>query len=102
MSIKPITPQEVTCNNIPNFVINTVNKLITNSWNGKCSIVTLHDLIYNLLKAYNNGEPLSKEEISLVKNWLCIEDIYRDAGWKVVCYQSYHTKGISIYFKFEK
>lgn len=106
----PITPDDVMSLK-PNFqekpeekiIIECVNQLIINNWDGKLSIIYLSTLILNVLSKIKNNEKYKNEthedlEI-IVKRWLnngkILKRIYKDYGWEVKCYET--EEGFSSY-----
>ena len=76
--VKPISPQEVV-NEIPSFIIAAVNKLIQEKWDGRRAMISQNAIINAVLK---NSNCPSRQAI-FENNWLNIESLYRDRGWKV-------------------
>ena len=83
VKITPITPdvvQEKFLEEIPDFIISTVNSLIIKNWNQteKCAKIKQEEILEKVLQLGN----ISSEEI-FKKHWFDFEDIYRNVGWIV-------------------
>ncbi len=81
MNVKPISPDEVVQKkktSFPDFVLEAFNELITKNFRGKSAIIKQNDVV-NLI--------VSKGAIDIdavfAAHYLDVEDVYRDAGWKV-------------------
>ena len=98
--IKPITPDEVK-HVIPDFVIKTVNKLITEKWNGKEAIIIQNDIIDEILNNYPDEDKPSRYTI-FESHWLDFEPLYRKAGWNVTYRKPAFDENFKSYFKFTK
>ena len=97
--IKPIRPEEVI--NIPDFIIETVNKLVQKNWNGKEAIVKQADIMRIISSNDPKDDRPSRWEI-FSNHWLDFENLYRSVGWIVTYYKPvYHEKGYA-YFQFKK
>lgn len=79
--IKPITPAEVTSaklSKIPDEVIKAFNDLIVTEWDGYCSVIRQDEII-----ALVTARLKVKRQTVFDNKWLDVEDIFRQAGWKV-------------------
>lgn len=79
--IKPITPNEVLsakASKIPDEVIAEFNELIANDWNGHRSVVRQNEICTLVAKRLD-----VKRQTVFDNKWLDVEDIFRQAGWKV-------------------
>jgi hypothetical protein len=84
--MKPISPDELT-SDVPEFVIGCVNKLIKENWDhiSKEAVVSQTELIEEIISAGEKcGEYTNSNQI-FYTGWLDFEDIFREAGWAVVC-----------------
>ena len=79
--IEPISPNDVK-KFIPDFIIETVNKLIVEKWDGNKAII-LQDDIMDIVSSNDadDGKPSRREIFD--KGWLDFEPLYREKGWKV-------------------
>lgn len=98
--INPITPEEARkCRPlIPDFVLQVVNELISEKARNNKKITIKQNEIVNKIIARHSD--MTKKEI-FDSNWLDFEDIYRDAGWKVVCDKPGYNEDYDAYFVFE-
>jgi hypothetical protein len=91
--VEPISPNEVK-KIIPDFVIEAVNHLIKEKWNGVNATV-LQDEILDIIASDDiDDDKPSKREI-FEKNWLDFEDLYREKGWIV----EYDKPGYNEFYK---
>lgn len=77
-NIKPISPDEVVYD-IPEFVIEAVNKLIAKNFRGNSFTIKQKDIVKEIC---DNNTDVTSQQIYDNK-WMNFEDIYREAGWKV-------------------
>lgn len=79
--IEPISPNDIK-KFIPDFIIETVNKLIIEKWDGDKAII-LQDDIMNIVSSNDadDGKPSRREIFD--KGWLDFEPLYREKGWDV-------------------
>lgn len=79
--MKPITPDEVgkqLLNDIPEEVVEVVNKLIAKHWSGRRSVVNQSEIAREIAARMDVSESYVYR-----KEWLDFEPIFRDAGWNV-------------------
>ena len=104
--IKPITPDEVEKerrNNIPDFVIEAVNKLLKKKWDGKEAIIKQDEIIAEMKPCWTSMENGVRFRPKVFSNhWLDFEDIYRDNGWNVEYDKPAYCESYDAYFKFTK
>lgn len=84
MAVQPISPQEALAlkiTNIPDVVIETVNKMLAEKMTKNPRIVLLQKDICDRICAVAPG--LNKNLI-YASGWLDFEPFYEKAGWKVV------------------
>lgn len=79
---KPITPdeakkQKVTV--IPDFVISAFNDLILKNYSGNSAVVSEKEVVAKIL-SYG---PNTTRKMIYDNHWLDVEDVFREAGWKV-------------------
>lgn len=104
--VKPISPEdiiELRLDEIPDEMIETVNKLIVQNWGvGKARVLQkdIEDAFLILYNSKYNKEMASREMYD--KRWMDIEDIYRKKGWKVNFFKPDYTESFDSYFVFEK
>lgn len=79
--VEPISPSDVK-KFIPDFIIETVNKLIVEKWDGDKAII-LQDHIMDIVSSNDTDidKPLRREVFD--KGWLDFEPLYREKGWDV-------------------
>ncbi len=106
MGIKPITPQQAKSNRVavlPSAVLEAFNELITENLDGKSATIGQNEaiaLIQKKLTLTDGGiYHLSAQEIC-DKGWLNIEDVYREAGWKVAYDKPGYNETYEATFKF--
>lgn len=95
--VKPITPQEVT-HEIPDFVINAVNGLIKQKWDGHEAVIK-QDEIMNIISSNDVDDPRPTHKEVYDHKWLDFENLYEKAGWECK-YFNYETW--DAYFEFKK
>lgn len=87
-------------NKVPDFVIQTINELLTENWNDK-EIILKRDIIIERMQYHT----FNKYSISVLErfissfHWFNFKSLYEDAGWDV----SFETVSFSNrypYFKF--
>ena len=96
--VTPIKPEDLPKQKreqIPDLIIETVNKLIAKNWNAETREATVYQ--DDILKAI--GKKLDHDEI-FDNHWLDIEDIYLAQGWKVVYYSPAYCENYRAYFVF--
>lgn len=102
--MKPISPNELTPN-IPAFVINCINNLIRQEFNyfSKEAVIGQDVLIDDVVSAAEKcGEYTNSTQI-FYTGWLDFEDIFREAGWTVVCRRAaYWTTSEKMEYVFTK
>ena len=105
--VKPIKPSEVVKEvNIPDFIIEAVNKLIKEKWNGFEAKIYQDDILEIVAvrqkdpDAEDDGRP-TREEV-FKNHWLDIEDLYRKQGWNVVYDKPAYCETYKAYFIFSK
>ena len=98
--IKPIRPEEIT-HNIPDFVIEAVNKLIKKNWNGREAIIKQDEIMALISSNDPNDDKPSRREI-YEHNWLDFENLYREAGWVVMYDKPGYNERYDAYFQFRK
>ena len=98
--MRPVTPSEVSKLKkelMPNWVLSVWNKLIAKNWDGYRSVVDQSEAINALRESPDNDNPGGS-----VVYYLEIEDIYRQAGWKVTYDKPGYNESYSAKFIFEK
>lgn len=100
--MKPITPDEVQNaknTNIPDYVIDSFNKLIASRWNGYSATINQIDVINHIIaNCYGN---ITKREIYDNK-YLDVESIFESVGWKVEYDKPGYCETYEPNFKFTK
>ena len=79
--VEPISPSDVK-KIIPDFVIEAVNQLIMEKWDGYEAVI-LQDDIMDIVSSDDpdNDKPSRREVFD--KGWLDFEPLYREKGWDV-------------------
>ena len=80
--VEPISPNDVK-KVIPDFVIEAVNQLIKEKWDGKKAII-LQDDIMNIISSNDPDDDKPSRNEIFNKGWLDFEDLYREKGWYVM------------------
>ena len=98
--MKPLRPEDVAvakAETIPDKVIEVVNNLIAQKWNGSTATLT-QDEILDAIVSY----VACSRQYVLDNNWLDFEEVYRDVGWSVAYDKpGYCEHGIAC-FRFSK
>jgi hypothetical protein len=92
MKVKPITPDEVV-HEIPDVIIEVVNTLIKENWNGQKSHILQEEILERL--------PIPRDEV-FEKHLLDFEHIYREAGWNVIYDKPGWDEKYKAFFEFTK
>lgn len=85
---------------IPNAIIEIVNNLITQNWEGFKAIVYQDDIIKAYLK-HPEASVKTRDQV-FEKHFLDFEDIYRSIGWSVRYESPDRDEDFKSYFKFTK
>lgn len=91
--IEPISPNDVK-KSIPDFIIETVNKLIVEKWDGNKAIILQDDIMDKVSSNDADSDKPSRREI-FDKGWLDFEPLYREKGWSV----EYDKPGYNEFYK---
>lgn len=96
--MKPISPDDIVAPEIPNFVIDIVNRLIRQNYQSrrKCSIIEQREIVKEI-KATINANDLAFD----IK-WLDFEELYRSVGWNVEYDKPGYNESYEATFKFTK
>lgn len=78
MNVKPISPNEVKANPVPDEVILVWNMLINKYWDGYSSIVMQRDAVSEIASSLG----IQEKEV-FANKYLDIDQLYRDVGWKI-------------------
>jgi hypothetical protein len=102
--MKPISPQEVAqakAKRIPEPIIRAFNDLIAKNWDGEFSVVFQVKVIELAIEYFCEEKQIqvTREKI-FQNNWLDIEEIYRNEGWKVIYDRPSYCENYEAYFKF--
>jgi hypothetical protein len=79
--IEPISPSDVK-KIIPDFVIEAVNQLINEKWDGDEAIILQDDIMDMVSSDDPDIDKPSRGEV-FDRHWLDFEDLYREKGWDV-------------------
>jgi hypothetical protein len=98
--VKPLKPSEVETKKqeaLPDFVILAFNELIARKWNGEVATFTRKEATDLIRGKMGNGDdrPFSPE-------WLNVEPIYRQEGWKVRVEFPDPTEHYDSYYEFRR
>jgi hypothetical protein len=94
--IKPISPEDLVML-VPDFVIEAVNELIIENWNGREARITQDSIIGRII----SKESISRDEIYR-RNLLNFEPIFEEAGWEVTYDKPGYCESYKAYFLFKK
>lgn len=90
--IKPIAPDEVV-HEIPDVIIEVVNTLIKEKWNGRKSHILQDEILERL--------SIPRDEV-FEKHLLDFEHIYREAGWSVIYDKPGWDENYKPFFEFKR
>lgn len=96
-----ISPKDITAhkrNTIPEFVFDVFNELIAADFSGSVATVKQNAVIERILA---DQIDLDRQTI-FSRGWLNIEDVYEQAGWKVVYDKPYYNETYEAYWMFKK
>ena len=96
-----ISPKDITAhkqNSIPEFVFDAFNKLIAADFSGSVATVKQNAVIEQIL-----ASQIDIDRQTIFSNrWLDIEDVYEQAGWKVVYDKPGYNETYEAYWMFKK
>jgi hypothetical protein len=98
MRIKPVSPQEVAevrLETIPNEVIQVVNALIAEDYDGGYATILQKDIVEGLIAAGYSRDEIFK------RHMLDFEEIYRQSGWKVEYDKPAYNESYDANFQFK-
>lgn len=91
--VEPISPSDVK-KIIPDFVIEAVNQLINEKWDGYEAVI-LQDEIMAIISSSDDMDDKPSRKQILDKGWLDFEPLYREKGWDV----EYDKPGYNEFYK---
>ncbi len=97
--VQPIRPSEIAsekATTAPDAVLRAFNALITENYSNSGAKILQKDVVGRLIAA-----GLDRAEI-FRRGWLDVEDIYREAGWKVKYDKPGYNETYDAYFVFSK
>lgn len=97
---RPITPEQVAKkrkNSIPGEVFQVFNLLISESWDGRESVVLQKDAVKRIREILN-----ITSTIIFDNGWMDVEDHYRGAGWKVDYDKPGYNETYDAFYTFRK
>lgn len=96
--MKPISPDDVIVPDIPDFVIDIVNRLIRQNYQSrrKCSVIEQREIVKEIKVLIN----IYGLEFDI--KWLDFEELYRNAGWNVEYDKPGYNESYEATFKFTK
>ena len=96
-TVTPITPQEVKDKRfIPIAIIEAVNELITENWNGNCARVYQKDIVK--LAQEKDSKLVSSKMFDM--NYMDFEKDYEQQGWVVKYHEPGRDDSFGEYFNF--
>lgn len=101
--VTPIRPDQIgehKAKIFPDFVLKAFNDLLAEKYSHGSAKIVQKDAVQRILQ-YGNMLP---EEKSVIYNngWLNVEEIYRDAGWKVKYDKPGYCESYDAFFEFSK
>lgn len=102
-AIKAITPAEAAnahATNIPDFVIEVVNKLISSAFSGSNSFVITQKRIVEEIIKDNHNIPHISSRLIFDNNWLDFEPLFEKAGWDVEFDKPGYNESYEVFFRF--
>ena len=103
--VKPISPEEAKHAKqdvIPQAVIAVVNKLLKERFNGRSARLMQAEVLHEALACMRADGASVSEDDFFDRHWLDFEQLYRDAGWKVVYDQPAYNESYEASWRFEK
>lgn len=100
--IEPIKPQEITLAKakiFPDFVLQSFNELIAENFTNGRAVVKQPDVIARMVK--NAASEDVTRNVIFDRGWLNVEEIFRDAGWKVTCDKPSYNEDYVAFFEFK-
>lgn len=98
-TVTALKPEEVVKarkESLPNAALEAFNQLITENFNGHGATVYQKDVVALMVE-----KGLDRDEI-YQRGWLDVEDIYRQAGWKVIYDKPGYNENYEAFFTFSK
>lgn len=100
MNVKPISPDEVVQKkktSFPDFVLEAFNELITKNFHGNSATIKQDDVVDLIV----SKSSMDRQSI-FDAHYLDVEDVYRDAGWKVKYDKPAYCETYAATFTFSK
>ena len=100
--IEPIKPQDIAQAKVkafPDFVMQTFNELIAENFTNGKATVRQCDVIARMVKLAAS-EDVTRNVI-LNRGWLNVEEIFREAGWKVTYDKPAYNECYEAFFEFK-
>jgi hypothetical protein len=101
--IKPITPNEVVSHKtnvvIPDYVFEAFNYLISKNFRNGSATIKQNEVIERIISAHS--ETITREYL-FDNHFLDVEDVYREAGWRVEYDKPAYCETYEASFKFTK
>lgn len=98
--VNPIKPEEVILR-IPDFIIEAVNDLIKEKWDGQCAVIKQNEIM-EIVSSDDPEDPRPSRKKVFDHNWLDFEPMYRQVGWGVLYDKPGLGENFDAYFKFTK
>jgi acyl carrier protein phosphodiesterase len=100
--IKPIKPneiQKIKNSKIPEWIINIVNEMLIEKWDGREARFTLKEVMNAVMAVAPEG--MTREHI-YNNHWMDFEDLYRQEGWKVEFDKAAYNEDYDDFYRFTK
>lgn len=100
MTVNPITPEEVDdqqITSIPDEVITIFNEMIVENWRGSYAHVDQNAVVNRIAERMM----VSRSHI-FDRGWLDVEQLFRNAGWKVMYDKPGYCESYDAYFEFRR
>lgn len=100
-AISPNDPALSPKKRIPHFIVKAFNELIVEKFDGRSSVIQKDLVINRICESSDRSASDLRAEI-FDKNWLDVEPLYEEQGWKVEFHKPAIDEKYDAYFKFIK
>ena len=102
--VKPISPDDINegkLTHLPDSILEALNKLITQEFNGRIATIKQEKIVEVFMLAGANGAPLTRNDI-FEKGYLNFVPLYRASGWKIDIDRPGYNESYDTVYTFEK